>query len=263
MNLNLHNKTALIAASSKGLGKATALSLAKEGVNLVICSRDKEILETTKNEIEEATKAQIIAITVDLTSAESITNLVNQARSEFGKIDILVTNNGGPRPGNFDDFNDHDWLDAFNLTFMSATRLIRAVLPEMKQQKWGRIINITSISAKQPVDNLILSNAIRPAIHGLTKSLAKEVGEHNITVNNVLPGYIHTDRVEQLAKSKADKEQIRPKQVIKNLAAGNSVPRIGEPHELGDLIAYLSSEQAGYMTGESILVDGGMHKGTP
>jgi 3-oxoacyl-[acyl-carrier protein] reductase len=263
MDLGLKDRVALVAASSRGLGKACALELAREGARVVICARDAEHLADAAAEIASATGAEVFPVQADLVDGAQIGHLVSETLARFGRIDILVTNNGGPPAGFFDDFDDEAWLAAHQLTLLSAVRLIRAVLPAMRQRQWGRIINITSVSVKQPIDNLLLSNVYRPGVVGLAKTLSAQLAAEGITVNNVAPGYTRTDRVLDLARAQARARAhvAGGDQSVEDLLAGTvaSVPmqRMGEPGELAALVAFLASERAGYITGATIQVDGG------
>ena len=196
-----------------------------------------------------------------LTDYNDIKAFVEETRRELGPIDILVTNAGGPPAGEFFDFEDRDWESAFNLNLMSVIRLIREVVPDMKDKKWGRIINMSSISVKQPVANLILSNVIRAGVIGLTKTLSNEFAQYGILVNSVAPGYIMTERVENLVKANAKKENVAQGEILNRLTVNTSLGRIGEPSEIGSVVAFLASEKASYITGQTFLIDGGMFKG--
>ena len=257
MDLGLKDRIALIAASSRGLGKACALELAREGARVVICAREPECLAETADEIASASGAEVFPVQTDLTDGAQIRGLVADTLARFRRIDVLVTNNGGPPAGYFGDFDDEAWLEAHQLTILSAVRLIREVLPAMRARKWGRIINITSVSVKQPIDNLLLSNVYRPGVIGLAKTLSAQLAPDGITINNVAPGYTRTDRVLDLAQARAASGD----QTIEEVLAGtvSSVPmgRMGEPGELAALVAFLASERAGYITGATIQVDGG------
>ena len=260
MKLGLKNKIALVTASSKGLGRASAEVLAEEGAKIAICARDGKVLKETADEIANTTRSEVLAIPADMTSAHDIERVVNETVSHFGALHILVTNAGGPPAGYFNEFDDRQWQEAFNLTMMSAIRLIRAALPHMEKEKWGRIINITSLSVKEPIDNLILSNSIRAAVHGMAKTVANQVAEHGITVNNVMPSYIHTDRIQQLVQDTAERTGQTEQEVLASLSELTPVGRVGQPKELGALVAFLASEQAAYINGVSIPVDGGRLK---
>ncbi len=261
MNLSLSGKVALVSAASKGLGKAIALELSKEGAHVAICARGEERLQKTKEEIEKETGGKVFAYRADITKYEDIKAFVSKTREVFGPIDILVTNAGGPPAGEFFDFTDEDWQAAFELNLMSVIRLIREVVPDMKEKKWGRIINMSSISVKQPIANLILSNVIRAGVIGLTKSLSNDLAKYNILVNSVAPGYIMTERVKNLIKANAEKGGISQDEVLARLTANTALGRVGEPPEIGAVVAFLASERASYITGQTILVDGGMFKG--
>jgi 3-oxoacyl-[acyl-carrier protein] reductase len=261
MNLGLKNRVALVAASSKGLGKAVAWGLAREGAKLVICARDKKALERTADEIFLETGVSVFPLSVDLTEPDQINWLVEETLDLFGKIDILVTNAGGPPPGDFNDIREADWSKAFQLTLMSAVRLTHAVIPTMQNQKRGRIIHMTSVSVKQPIAGLHLSNVIRPAVIGFTKSLALEYAKDNILVNAVCPGYFMTDRVKELLEEKAKKTKQSAEEVSKTLLGQIPLGRMGDPEELANLVLFLASDKASYITGTFIQADGGFIKG--
>jgi 3-oxoacyl-[acyl-carrier protein] reductase len=259
MDLGLKQKVALVLAASKGLGRASAEALADEGAHVVIGSRHKEQLEQTAREIAQGTGSRVVAVPTDVTRAEDIANIVATTMKEFGRLDILINNAGGPPLGMFEHFDDEQWKAAFELTLLSTVRLIRQVLPYMRQSGGGRIINIVSTSVKQPIDGLLLSNAIRPGVIGLAKTLSIELAPDNITVNNVCPGRILTDRLRQGAGMQAALAQgMSEEEVLKGQAKDIPMQRLGKPEELGALVAFLSSEQAGYITGTTIQVDGGL-----
>ncbi len=256
MDLGLAGKVAVVAASSKGLGRAAAEELASEGARVAICARGTEALEETRAAIAAAGR-EVIAVPVDLSDPEDLENLIREAEANFGPVDILVTNGGGPSPGTFDEVDDDAWDAAVQGTLASVVRLCRRVLPGMREKGWGRIINITSIAVKQPVDGLILSNAVRAAVTGFARTLANEVASEGITVNNVMPGFTWTDRVDELADKQAAFTGASREEVITGWKASIPAARLGEPDELGALIAFLASERAAYITGQSIPVDGG------
>ena len=203
----------------------------------------------------------MLPFAIDLTDPAQIQHLANETLARFGRIDVLVTNNGGPPAGFFDEFEDEAWLKAHQLTLLSAVRLIRSVLPAMRAQQWGRIINITSVSVKQPIDNLLLSNVYRPGVVGLAKTLSAQVAAEGITINNVAPGYTLTDRVVELTQARAAAEGISYKQALDKTQAGFPMKRMAEPEEFAALVAFLASERASYITGTTIQVDGGYVKG--
>jgi 3-oxoacyl-[acyl-carrier protein] reductase len=257
MDLGLKDRVALVAASSRGLGRACALELAREGARVVICARDAGQLADAAAEIASATGAEVFPVQVDLADGAQIGGLVAETLARFGRIDVLVTNNGGPPAGFFEDFDDEAWLAAHQLTLLSAVRLIRAVLPSMRQRRWGRIINITSVSVKQPIDNLLLSNVYRPGVVGLAKTLSAQLAADGITVNNVAPGYTRTDRVLDLARARAADGDRTIEDILADTVESVPMQRMGEPRELAALVAFLASERAGYITGATIQVDGG------
>ena len=261
MDLGLKDKTAIVAASSKGLGKAVALGLAAEGANVTVCARQPEVLGATAKEIRDATGSQVLAVQADLREAGDIRNVVRQTLDRFGTVHVLVTNSGGPPPGFFDDFGDEQWYEAVDSTLLGAVRFIREVLPVMQKQRWGRIINITSVSVKQPIDSLLLSNSIRPAVVGMAKTLAGQTAKENVLVNNVCPGWTRTDRVDQLLKARAAREGISPDQVYHTIAGDIPIGRMAEPEEFANLVVFLASERASYITGSTTAVDGGAIKG--
>ncbi|MHB9033130.1 MAG: SDR family oxidoreductase [Anaerolineae bacterium] len=261
MDLNIQGKVALVVAASKGLGKAAALALVKEGVNVCIAARELATLNQAADELKGLSPAKVLAVPADVTVQHDLERLASTVRQELGPVDILVNNAGGPRPGLFAEMSDDDWQRAFNLNFMSAARLTRMVLPGMRERRWGRIINITSISVKQPLPNLILSNAVRTALVSMAKTLAGQVAEFGITVNNVCPGYTLTDRVRAIAVNTATQNGTTSDQVIAEMEASIPMRRLGKPEELGALITFLASEQAAYITGTTIQCDGGYYAG--
>ncbi|URQ68715.1 SDR family oxidoreductase [SAR86 cluster bacterium] len=259
MNLNLKNKNAVVCASSQGLGKAAAIDLAKEGVNLAICSRDQEKIDKAKEEILQKTEhnIKVIALKADLDSLEDIQIFLQEVEQSLGEVDILVNNTGGPPPSTFEQISDEDWQNAFNSTMMSAIRLSRALVPNMKKKEWGRIINISSVSVKTPVNGLFLSNSLRMGVLGWAKALADEVAAHGITVNTVCPGYTRTERVEAILESQSSSSGLSKEEIEKTIAGNIPMKRVGEPEDLAGLITFLASEKANYMTGLAVQVDGG------
>ncbi len=252
MDLGIQNRVALILASSKGLGKAVAIELAKEGAKVIICGTDPVALAATEAEIKAIAPNNVASFICDLTDEHQRKNLIEQSVKVFGNIEILVTNTGGPAAGIFEQFNLDDWKHIYNLLFLSAVDIIQQVLPAMKEKGFGRILTITSITLKQPVDNLISSNAVRTSLLGLVKSLSNEVAGYGITVNNLLPGYTNTNRLKQLVAKNPKVNEVK-----------DSIPmkRFGTTTEFAAAAAFLVSERASYITGQSLAVDGGWIKG--
>lgn len=251
MDLGLKNKIAFVAASSQGLGKAVAIELAQEGAKVIINGRNKESLEQTKKEIESKCKTEVVAIVGDLSVAEQRENAIQEALKAYSRIDILITNTGGPPSGKFENFTQKDWDAAYQNLLGSVVGLVNGFLPGMKQQQWGRIISITSMAVKQPVNNLILSNSVRASVVGLIKTLSNELAQYNITVNNVMPGYTETERLNELIKNNPS---------FSNAKSEIPMGRFGKPEEFAAAVAFLASERASYITGQSIAVDGGWIK---
>jgi 3-oxoacyl-[acyl-carrier protein] reductase len=260
MDLGLKNKVALVAAASRGLGRAVAEELSAEGASLIICSRKTETIEGVAQEIKNASGGEVLGVAADVSNPADVTRLVQAGVERFGRIDILVTNAGGPPAGQFESFTLAHWEEATRLLLHSAVELARQVLPGMKERRWGRILNITSIAVKQPVDNLILSNSVRAAVTGFARTLANEVASLGITVNNIMPGYTRTERVEELARMMSEKQGITPAEFIARWEKEIPMGRIGTPAEFAALAAFLVSERASYITGTSIPVDGGWIK---
>jgi 3-oxoacyl-[acyl-carrier protein] reductase len=252
MDLGIQDRVALILASSKGLGKAVAIELAKEGAKVIICGTDAVALAATKAEIEILSPHNVASFVCDITNENDRKNLVEQSVKAFGTIEILVTNTGGPAAGAFEDFNLDDWKHLYNLLFLSAVDIIQQALPGMKENHFGRILTITSVAVKQPADNLISSNAVRTSLLGLVKSLSNEVAIYGITVNNLLPGYTHTNRLENLIEKNPKVNEVKETIPMK---------RFGTTAEFAAAAAFLVSERASYITGQSLAVDGGWIKG--
>jgi 3-oxoacyl-[acyl-carrier protein] reductase len=254
VDLGIRGKVALVSASSKGLGKAIAEELAAEGASLVLCARGEEKLRETAAAIR-ATGSTVHEIAADVSTPEGVEKVTRTAFDAFGRVDILVTNSGGPPSGQFESFDAGAWEGAARLLLFSAVNMARAVLPEMKARRWGRILNVTSIAAKQPIEGLMLSNSLRAGVIGFARTLAVEVAPFGVTVNNLLPGYTLTDRVEHLAQAaKPGKES---KDVFAKWEREIPMGRLGQPREFAALAAFLASERASYITGSSIAVDGG------
>jgi 3-oxoacyl-[acyl-carrier protein] reductase len=260
VDLGLRDRVALVAAASKGLGRAVAEDLAAEGARLIICARGADALEQTRAAIVERTGAAVHAIAADLATREGIDRVARAALERYGHVDVLVNNAGGPPSGPFEQHTWEQWENAVNLNLRSAVELTRQVLPGMRERRWGRIINITSIAVKQPVDGLILSNSVRAAVTGWARTLANEVAAHGITVNNVLPGYTRTDRVEELNKARATAEGVSPADIQRRTEQQIPMRRYGVPAEFGAMVTFLAGERASYITAQSIAVDGGWIK---
>jgi 3-oxoacyl-[acyl-carrier protein] reductase len=261
MDLGIQNRVALVAAASKGLGFAAALELAREGARIFLCSRDGARADEAAQKIHAQTGATVAGFAADVTDNAAIESFVGHALEQAGKIDILVTNAGGPPTSSFADAELSMFRRAFELNAMSAVRLAKLVLPGMRQQKWGRIINITSISAKQPVDGLLFSNMVRAGLTGWAKTVSNEVAVDNVTVNNVAPGYTLTERQDDLAAARSLALGKTKEEMIALWAAESPARRIGRPEEIAAAIAFLASERASYITGVTLQVDGGWIKG--
>lgn len=259
MDLELNRKVALVAASSSGLGKAVAIGLAKEGADIIICSRDSDRLKLVTEEIQKMERRSL-AIPTDLTQYSQVQNLVTRSIEYFGKIDILVANCGSPLSGGFLDFSIEDWKQAIDLNLMSTIYLCKEVIPHMIKQNSGRVIMITSVAVKQPIQGLILSNVARSGVAGLAKSLSNEFGKNNILVNIVCPGYTQTKRVEQLASFMSSKQGIEPNEIIQNWVKQNALGRIATPEEFANVVVFLASEKASHLTETAIQIDGGYVK---
>ncbi|GAC1410636.1 MAG: SDR family oxidoreductase [Gemmatimonadaceae bacterium] len=257
MDLGLRGKIALVSASSRGLGQAIAEELAAEGANLVLCARGEEALRQTAESIRKSSGVTVIDVAADVSEESGINRVAKTALDKFGKVDILVTNSGGPPSGTFEGLTPEMWDSATRLLFTSAVGLARAVLPGMKERRWGRILNVTSIAVKQPIDGLMLSNSLRAAVTGFARTLANEVASFNVTVNNILPGYTRTDRIEQLARAVGERSGNSVTDAFAKWEKEIPMGRLGEPREFAALAAFLASERASYITGSSIAVDGG------
>ena len=261
MDLGLKQRVAIVAASSQGLGKAVAFALAQEGANLALCARSFKTLQAAAEEIHSKTGAEVLARPLDVTDHIQVRRFVAETHERFGRVDICVANAGGPPSKSFAETTDEDWHDATELNLMSAVYFARETLPLMQTRRWGRFLTITSMTVKQPIDGLILSNSVRSAVTGLVKSLASEYGPYNILVNNVCPGYTATGRLLELEQKIAERAGIDPKEVEARWASQSPLGRIAEPEEFANLVAFLASERASYITGASIAVDGGAIKG--
>jgi len=261
MDLGIKNKVALVAASSRGLGKAIAVQLSREGAKVVICARNKARLGKTRDEIAAETGGVVRAFVADVKDKRQVSKMVEQTVKELGTIEILVSNAGGPPSGTADDFTLNDYQDALELNLLSTVNLCYEVIRYMKKQKWGRIINMVSVAAKQPIDSLILSNTARAGVLGFSKSLSNQVASYGITVNSICPGYTKTERVEELAKSFEESGKGTVKDFYKNIQENIPAGRLGTPEEIAQAVLFLASEQASYITGVALQVDGGYTKG--
>ena len=261
MDLQIEGKVFMVAASSKGLGFGIARELAKNGATVCLASRTKSEVELAAKKLREETHATVHASVFDASDAKSIENWVNEVAQAFERIDGLVVNAGGPPPGNFDDFTDDDWQVAFNLTLMSAVRLIRGVLPHMRSGGGGSVLTITSLSVKEPINGLLLSNVFRSGVASLVKSLANELAGKNIRVNNLIPGRIDTDRVKALDKNLSEKQGVPVEKIKQQHESAIPLGRYGTIEEFGQAGAFLLSDAASYITGASLVVDGGLLKG--
>jgi 3-oxoacyl-[acyl-carrier protein] reductase len=261
MDLGLKDRVALVAASSTGLGKAVALGLAREGAQLALCARTQATLDQTAEEIRRETGVEVLARAIDVTAYHQVREFVAQIAAHFGRLDICVANAGGPPSKSFAETTIDDWHAAAELNLMSTIYLAKETLPLMQQRRWGRFLAITSVTVKQPLDGLILSNSVRAGVLGLVKSLANEYGPYNVLVNNVCPGFTATARLIELGETLAAKGGVSPADIEKRWASQAPLGRIGQPEELANLVAFLASERASYITGESIAVDGGLVKG--
>ena len=260
VDLGLKDRVAIVAASSKGIGKAVADGFAAEGARLTMFSRDQASIDAASEAVRASTGAEVMALAADVTNPSDIQRVVDETLNRWGRIDVLFNNAGGPPPGQFDAFDDAAWQRAFELNLLSTVRLYRAVLPSMRQRGWGRILSLMSSSVKQPIENLLLSNGIRPGVVGLSKSLSNEVAKDGITVNVIAPGRISTERIEHTDRANAERTGKSLEEVRAASLAAIPMGRMGTPQELANVAVFLCSEQASYLTGQLILVDGGSTK---
>lgn len=261
MDLHLQGKVVLVTASSLGIGRSAAEIFVQEGCMVAICARAKDELIKTSVEIKKSYGIEPLWCVCDINSEKDILNTVEVVNKHYGPIDILVNNCGGPITGVFETLSDENWTDAANQVLLSAIRFSRMVLPHMKEKRWGRIVNITSISVKQPVENLMLSNSLRAAVVGFAKTLSNEVGKYNITVNNVAPGYTLTNRLYELSVNKAKTVGESHEHVLAEMSKEVPLGRLGRPDEIAAAVVFLASEPGGYITGNTIQVDGGLFRG--
>lgn len=261
MDLGLKGRVAIVTGSSQGIGKAIALGLSQEGAKVSICARNVRQLTQTAKEIESTTGCEVLAVPTDLAIEDSIRGFVAKTFERFGRIDILINNTGGPPAVAFMQASQRQWREAIDLLLMSIVTACREVIPHMQKRKWGRIVNMTSFVAKQPTDDLVLSNAIRAGVFGLSKTLSNEFAKESILVNAVCPGWTLTKRVEELANTQAKATGKTLKETISGWESQIPLGRLAQPSEIASLAVFLASERASYITGSVIQVDGGVIKG--
>jgi 3-oxoacyl-[acyl-carrier protein] reductase len=261
MDLGLKGKVALVAGASQGMGRATAMLFAREDAKVAICARGEPALKEAAQMIRKETGGDVLSMVADMSQAEDIRRFINNSAAHFGRLDIIVNNAGGPPPGEFMKFTDEDWQNAFNLSFMSTMRMTREAVPYMRKVGGGRIINITSYSVKEPIAGLVLSNAIRSSVIGMAKTLSRELGRDNILINNVCPGRIDTERAQKLNQARAERLKRPLEEINREMAAEIPLGRYGTAEETADLIVFLASDRASYITGTTIQIDGGLVRG--
>jgi 3-oxoacyl-[acyl-carrier protein] reductase len=261
MELGLKGRGVIVAASSEGIGLATAQAFAREGAQVAMCARTEKTLMDTAEKLRQETGAEVLAQPLDVTDAAAVQRFTEHVAKQFGRIDVCVTNAGGPPAKNFLSISTEEWRRAVEMNFLSVVYMARAVIPYMQRHRWGRIVTITSVSVKQPVPDLIMSNAVRSAVVGLVKSLSNEFGKDGILVNNVGPGYTATERLKELAATRSLAAGVPMEKIYEHWAAEAPVRRVGEPREIADLIVWLASERASYVTGQTVLADGGIYHG--
>lgn len=261
MDLGLKDRVAMVAASSEGLGRAVALGLAREGARLALCARTPATLQATADAIRRETGAEVLATPLDVTDYDQVRRFVAETYQRFSRVDICVTNAGGPPAKPFSETTLEDWQSGVSLNFMSTLYFAREILPLMRERSWGRLIAITSAAVKQPIDGLILSNAVRSAVSGLVKSLSNEYARHNVTVNNVCPGYTLTARLDGLSARLAQAQGVDARVIRERWTSQIPAGRLGTPEEFANVVVFLASERASYVNGVSIAVDGGFVKG--
>jgi 3-oxoacyl-[acyl-carrier protein] reductase len=261
LETGLRGRTVLVAASSEGIARVAAQKFAAEGANLALCSRDETKIHATAEEIRQQYPVEVMHKALDVTEAEQVHDFVESVANRFGRIDVCVTNAGGPPPKMFLETHIAEWRQAVELNLLSVVSLSHGVLPHMQRNQWGRIVTITSITVRQPVHNLVYSNTVRAAVVGLVKSLSNEFGKDGITVNNVGPGFTATERLKQFAAASAKASGISDEEMLKRLGSETALKRVGQPDEVADAIVWLASERASYITGQTLIVDGGAYKG--
>jgi 3-oxoacyl-[acyl-carrier protein] reductase len=261
MDTGLRNRVAIVAASSQGIGRATALALAAEGANLALCARNSEALKLVAEQAHQSYGVEVYTENFDVADDERVRSFVSSVQKRFGRVDVCVTNAGGPPAKPFSETTMEEWDRAYQLNLRSIVSFAQAVLPVMQRQRWGRLVTITSVSVKQPIPELVLSNSVRPGVLGLVRSLAGQYGPDNITVNNVGPGYTATDRMKELMKKRAQAAGLSESEYELEMAKDVPLRRVAKPEEVADAIVWLASERASYITGQTILVDGGVYRG--
>ena len=261
METGLKNRVAIVAASSQGIGRAAAAALAAEGAHVAMCARNATPLTQAADAIHQRYHAPVYTEAMDVKDPEAVHHFVERVRQKFGKVDICVTNAGGPPAKGFLATTNEEWRRAVELNLLSTVYFAREVIPLMQRQRWGRIITITSVAVRQPVTDLILSNAVRAGVLGLVKSLANEFGKDGILVNNVAPGYTATDRLKELAEVRAKAAGVSTETIFENWASDSALNRVGKPEEVADAIVWLASDRASFVTGQTLLVDGGIYRG--
>lgn len=261
METGLRGRVAVVAASSQGIGRATAECFAAEGCRVAMCARNAQSLAAAAERMQKQFRAEVFSRSLDVTDAAAVHDFVQAVVDRFGSVDICVTNAGGPPAKGFLAASLEEWRKAIDVNFLSTVYFAREVIPHMQRRRWGRIITLTSITTKQPVTDLVLSNAVRAAVVGLVKSLANEFGKDGILVNNVGPGYTATERLKELAHARSQAQGKVEEEIFAAWAGDAALKRVAEPREVADAIVWLASDRASYVTGQTILVDGGAYKG--
>lgn len=261
MDSGLENRVVIVAAASQGIGRAVAEGFAREGAKLAICSRNQQSIDKAAAEIRSQFQVQVHPEAVDVTQADAIRRFAANVAAKFGRIDVCVTNTGGPPSKPFLELTDDDWHTAFASILMSVVHFARAVIPGMQKQRWGRFITVTSLSVKQPIPNLVLSNTLRAGLMGLVKTMSNEYARDNVLVNNVAPGFTATARQDELAMARAKVAGISPDEIKQRWVADTPLARMAAPREIADAAVWLASERASYVTGQTLTVDGGMYRG--
>ena len=261
METGLRNRVAIVAASSQGIGRATALALAAEGAHLALCARNGDALEQVAEEARRVHGVSVHTDTFDVADDLRVRQFAEAVHRRFGRVDVCVTNAGGPPAKAFLDTAMTEWDSAYQLNLRSIVSFAHAVLPYMQQRHWGRIVTITSVSVKQPVPELVLSNSVRAGVMGLVRSLATQFGPDNITINNVGPGYTATARIKELTETRARAAETSVTEYETRMAEDIPLRRLAQPEEIADAIVWLASERASYVTGQTVLVDGGVYRG--